>query len=69
MIDGTKEREEEKIRIQREKEKMQREEANYIKHCVNKVPTERQFNLYSRDWLLDKYGLPKEIKITKTKNE
>ena len=69
VINGTKEKEEEKLRMQREKEKMQREEHNYIKYCVNKVPTERQFNLYSRDWLLDKYGLPKEIKITKTKNE
>src|SRR5690606_28720474 len=55
LIDGTTERLEAEIKAQKEKEKREREEANFLKFCVNKIPTERQWKLYKRDWLIEKY--------------
>lgn len=55
LIDGTLEREENERRESRLKEKMEREEANFLKFCVNKVPTQRQWGLYKKDWLIEKY--------------
>src|SRR5690606_6342852 len=55
-IDGTLERLEKEKREQKLREKMEREEANFIKFCINKVPTERQLSIYGKDWLIKKYG-------------
>ena len=55
LIDGTTERLEAEKKAQKEKEKREREEANFLKYCVNKIPTERQWKLYKRDWLIEKY--------------
>ena len=55
-IDGTEERLENERREQREQEKRDREEANFIKFCVDKVPTKRQYEMYSKPWLIEKYG-------------
>lgn len=55
-IDGTLERLEKEKREQKLREKMEREEANFIKFCINKVPTERQLSIYGKDWLIEKYG-------------
>lgn len=55
LIDGTLEREEAERKATKEKEKREREEANFLKFCVNKIPTERQWNLYKKDWLIEKY--------------
>lgn len=67
VIDGTTERIEQERKQQREQLKKEREEKNYLKFCVNKIPTSRQYELYKRDWLIEKYGEPKEIKPSKVK--
>lgn len=66
-IDGTEERMlEEKLR-EREQLKREKEENDYKKFCIDKIPTELQFEKYSKEWLLEKYGYPKEIKPSKRK--
>lgn len=67
VIDGTTERIEQERKQQREQLKKEREEENYLKFCVNKIPTSRQYELYKRDWLTEKYGEPEEIKQSKVK--
>lgn len=67
VIDGTTERIEQERKQQREQLKKEREEENYLKFCVNKIPTSRQYELYKRDWLIEKYGEPEEIKQSKVK--
>lgn len=61
-ITGEKERAIREKREQRERERLQREERNFIQFCINKIPTTIQFQQYSRPWLIEKYGIPKEIK-------
>lgn len=61
LIDGTTERLEIERKEQREREKREREEANFIKFCVDKVPTKRQYEMYKREWLIEKYG-EREVK-------
>jgi hypothetical protein len=68
-ITGKKERLLMEVKQTKEMEKQQREERNYIQFCINKIPTERQYNEYKRDWLIEKFGEPKEIKPSKLKNE
>lgn len=67
VIDGTIERIEQEKKQQRERLKKEREEENYLKFCVNKIPTSRQYELYKRDWLIEKYGEPEEIKPSRVK--
>lgn len=55
LIDGTTEREEAERKAKVEAEKKQRQEENFIKFCVNKIPTQRQWRLYKKDWLIEKY--------------
>lgn len=55
LIDGTTEREESEKRAIREKEKRDREERNFLKYCVNKIPTIRQMRLYGKEYLINKY--------------
>lgn len=64
-VDGTLERLENEKREERERLKREKEEENFLKYCVNKIPTQRQFDLYKRDWLIDIYGVPEEIKPSK----
>lgn len=59
VVDGTEERMMLEAKIKKEEEKKQKEEKNFLKYCINKVPTERQLNLYGKDWLIEKYGKPK----------
>lgn len=59
VVDGTEERMMLEAKIKKEEEKKQKEEENFLKYCINKVPTERQLNLYGKDWLIEKYGKPK----------
>jgi hypothetical protein len=66
-IDGTEERLEQERKEQREKAKRDKEEENYLKFCINKVPTQLQYNTYNRDWLQEKYGIPSEIRPSKVK--
>lgn len=66
-ITGKKERVLKEKKEEKERERMQKDEQNYIQFCVNKIPTTRQFQQYSRPWLLEKYGMPKEIKESKLK--
>ena len=53
---------------QREQAKKDKEYENYKKYCLDKVPTQRQFDLYKKDWLIEKYGNPVEIKPSKIKS-
>lgn len=55
LIDGTLEREEAEKKAKREAEKLAKQEEHFLKFCVNKIPTERQWNLYKKDWLIEKY--------------
>lgn len=66
-IDGTEERLEQERRKKRERLKKEKEEENYKKYCLDKTPTQRQYDLYKRDWLIEKYGEPKEIKPSRVK--
>lgn len=59
VVDGTEERMMLEAKIKKEEEKKQKEEEKFLKYCINKVPTERQLNLYGKDWLIEKYGKPK----------
>ena len=58
-IDGTEERLEKEAKEAREQAKREREEANFMKFCVNKVPTLRQREMYAKDWLVEIHGMPK----------
>lgn len=68
VIDGTEERLEKERKEVREKAKLEKEYENYKKYCLDKIPTQRQFDLYKKDWLIEKYGEPKEIKPSKIKS-
>lgn len=67
-IDGTEERLEQERKEKREQEKRDREEEKYVKFCVDKSPTEIQYESYRKDWLIEKYGEPKEIRPSKRKS-
>jgi hypothetical protein len=67
-IDGTEERLEKERKEQREKAKKEKEEENYLKFCVDKIPTLLQYQSYNREWLQEKYGIPTEIRPSKVKN-
>lgn len=66
-ISGEKERKIIQEKSRREQEKRKRERDNYLEYCIYKNPTERQYNLYKRDWLIEELGEPKEIKPSKVK--
>lgn len=66
-VDGTTERLEKEARERRELLKLQKEEENYLKFIINKVPTQLQYNTYWKQHCSDKYGEPKEIKPSKVK--
>ena len=55
LIDGTTEREDNERREKAEAKRRQKQEDNFLKYCVNKVPTERQLKLYGKEWLINKY--------------
>lgn len=67
VIDGTAERLETERKAEIARLKQEKEESNYRVYCLEKVPTQRQFELYKKDWLIEKYGIPAEIKPSKTK--
>lgn len=67
-IDGTEERLEQERKELREKANRDKEEENYLKFCVNKIPTQLQYQSYNREWLQEKYGVPKEIRPSKVKS-
>lgn len=66
-IDGTEERLEQERREERERLKLQKEEENYLKFIINKIPTQLQYNNYWREHCALKYGEPSEIKPSKVK--
>ena len=67
-VDGTAEKLEQEAKEKREQAKKDKEYENYKKYCLDKVPTQRQFDLYKKDWLIEKYGNPVEIKPSKIKS-
>jgi len=66
-VDGTEERLELERKTLADQKKKEKEEENYIKYCVDKIPTQLQYLSYNREWLQEKYGIPSEIKPSKTK--
>ena len=67
IIDGTTERIEKEQREERIRKKLEKEEENYVKYCIDKIPTELQYKVYNREWLQEKYGVPSYIKPSKQK--
>lgn len=65
VISGEAERREIERREEVERLKKEREENNFIKFCVDKIPTVRQYEMYKKDWLIEKYG---EIQTRWVKN-
>ena len=61
-IDGTKERLARESKEKKEKEKIEKQEEKFIKFCIMKQPTQKQYDMYVKDWLVEKYGNPK-VKI------
>lgn len=57
-VDGTNERIERERKEKIEKERREKEFAKFKKYCLDKTPTERQLDLYGKDWLLELYGRP-----------
>lgn len=57
-VDGTNERLEAERKRKREEEKRKKEYEKFKKYCLDKQPTERQLELYGKDWLIKKYGKP-----------
>lgn len=68
-ITGKRERELNQRKLEKENERLKREENLFIQFCINKVPTSKQFEEYGKEWLITKYGIPKEIKPSKLKNK
>ena len=66
-VDRTTERLEKEAKEKREQIKKDKEEENYLKFVVNKIPTELQYKIYNREWLQEKYGVPGEIRPSKVK--
>ena len=58
-IDGTEERLAREAKEKKEKEKLEKQEEKFVKFCVMKQPTQRQYDLYVKDWLIEKYFDPK----------
>ena len=67
-VDGTTQRLEQEAREAREKAKLEKEEENYLKFIINKIPTQLQYNSYWREYCSLKYGEPSEIRPSKTKS-
>lgn len=57
-VDGTNGRLEKERQRKIESEKREREYQNFKKYCLDKMPTQRQLNIYGKEWLLEKYGTP-----------
>lgn len=55
LIDGTTEREELERKRLRDIATRERETDNFIRFCVNKTPTQKQWDSYKRDYLIDKF--------------
>jgi len=66
-VDGTADRLETERKALILRKKLEKEEENYIKYCINKIPTQLQYSNYNRVWLEEKYGIPKEIRPSKQK--
>lgn len=70
-VDGTNERLEKEAKERREQEKRNREEEKFLQFCLEKAPTTLQLKTYGKEWLIEKYGLPKtreELKLQEIKN-
>ena len=59
VIDGTAERLEQEAKEKREQIKKEKEYDNFKKYCLDKIPTTRQRDMYSKDWIIEKYGIIK----------
>ena len=66
-VDGTAERVETERRAEVVRLKQEKEENDYRVYCLDKIPTELQFQRYGKPHIVEKLGKPKEIKPSKVK--
>lgn len=69
LITGKKERLENERKLEKETEIKNKQEENYIKFCINKLPTERQYNEYRKQWMDGIYPEIIEFKKSAKKKE
>lgn len=67
-VDGTTERLETERKAEIARLKQEKEENDYITYCLNKIPTTRQRDIYSKSWLVEKYGYIKSREEIKLQN-
>jgi len=67
VIDGTAERIEAERRAEIARLKQEKEENDYRVYCLEKTPTKLQFERYGKPHIIEKLGIPKEIKPSKIK--
>lgn len=65
VIDGTIDRQKHEKQMAKIVATAAKEEEKYLKYCINKIPTEKQFAVYGKDWLIEKYGMPETIRPSK----
>jgi hypothetical protein len=66
-VSGEKERQYQEKKAARLELKRLREEQHYLEFCINKIPTEKQWESYKKDYLIEKFGMPAKIKPSKQK--
>lgn len=66
-VDGTNERLDAERKAERDRLKQEKEENDYHTYCLNKIPTQLQFERYGKPHIIEKLGKPKEIKPSKIK--
>jgi hypothetical protein len=67
-VDGTAERAEAERRAEIARLKQEKEENDYRVYCLDKTPTSLQFEKYGKPHIIEKLGMPKEIKPSKVKS-
>lgn len=64
-VDGTTERLETERKVEISRLKQQKEENDYTNYCLLKTPTTLQLQRYGKPHIIEKLGLPKDIKQSK----
>ena len=57
-VDGTEDRLIAEQKEERERLKREKQEEKFLTYCWNRAPTARQYDLYVKPWLIEKYGDP-----------
>lgn len=68
-VDGTAERLEAERKSEIARLKQEKEENDYRVYCLDKPPTSLQFEKYGKEHIVEKLGMPKEIRPSKVKKK